>query len=374
MEKHRMTDARMYRLQAAMEEESADLIALIPGPNLSYLSGLSFHLMERPVVALIPRVGLPALVLPDLEAAKLTASRIPFIPFPYGEDETSRSGAFLAMAKRMNVGALKVAVEYRRMRVLELRLLEKAAPQMTTGEADPLLARVRMIKELAEAQAMREAAHIAERAFEQTLPAICAGVSELEIAAELTLQTLRSGSDSELPFAPIVASGPNAALPHALPGERRLQAGDLVVIDWGAAHQGYFSDLTRTLAVGEPSDELRLVYETVRRANQAGREASRPGATAGEVDAAARTVIVAAGYGERFIHRTGHGLGLEAHEEPFISEGSDVRLEPGMTFTIEPGIYLAGVGGVRIEDDVLVTAEGAESLTAYPRELKVIAG
>ena len=369
-----MADARLQRLQLEMEREATDLVALLPGANLTYLSGLSFHLMERPVVALIPRVGLPALVLPDLEAAKLTASRIPFIPFPYGEDETSRSGAFLAMVKRMKVGALKVAVEYRRMRVLELRLLEKAAPQMTTGEADPLLARLRMIKGPAESDAMREATRIAERAFEQTLPAIRPGVSELEIAAELTLQTLRSGSDSELPFAPIVASGPNAALPHALPGERRLQAGDLVIVDWGAAHRGYISDLTRTVAIGTVSDELILVYETVRRANQAGREASRPGATAGEGDAAARAVIVAAGYGERFIHRTGHGLGLEAHEEPFIREGSDVRLEPGMTYTVEPGIYLAGVGGVRIEDDVLITAGGAESLSVYPRELRVISG
>jgi len=369
-----MADARLQRLQAEMEKDAVDLVALLPGPNLTYLSGLSFHLMERPVVALIPRKGLPALVLPDLEAAKVAASRIPFIPFPYGEDDTSRTGAFLAMAKRMNLGAQKVAVEYRRMRVLELRLLEKAAPQMTTGEADPLLARVRMYKEPAEAQAMREAVRMAERAFEQTLPAIRPGVSELEIVAELTLQTLRSGSDSELPFAPIVACGPNAALPHALPGERRLQAGDLVIVDWGAAHQGYFSDLTRTLAIGSLTDELRLVYETVRRANQAGREACRPGVTAGEVDAAARSVIAAAGYGERFVHRTGHGLGLEVHEEPFIREGSEVRLEPGMTFTIEPGIYLAGVGGVRIEDDVLITAEGAETLSVYPRDLRVIAG
>jgi Xaa-Pro dipeptidase len=368
-----MTDAPMHRLQAVMEKEAADLIALIPGPNLTYLSGLSFHLMERPVVALIPRAGLPALVLPELEAAKLTASSVPFIPFPYGEDETSRSGAFLAMARRMNLGAQKVAVEHLRMRVLELRLLEKAAPQITTMDADPLLARVRMYKQPAEAQAMREAAHIAERAFELTLPAIRPGASELEIAAELTLQTLRSGSDSELPFAPIVASGPNAALPHALPGERRLQRGDLVIVDWGAAYRKYFSDLTRTLAIGTLSDELRIVYETVRGANQAGRDACRPGVTAGEVDAAARSVIAAAGFGERFIHRTGHGLGLEAHEEPYISEGSEVRLEPGMAFTIEPGIYLTGVGGVRIEDDLLITPEGAESLTAYPRELKVIA-
>ncbi len=369
-----MSDARLQRLRAEMEKAALDLVALIAGPNLFYLSGLSFHLMERPVVALIPRVGLPALVLPELEAAKLAASRVPFIPFPYGEDETSRAGAFLAMAKRMNLGAQKVAVEHLRMRVLELRLLEQAAPQMTTADANPLLARVRMYKEPAESQAMREAAHIAERAFAQTLPAIRPGVSEIEIAAELTLQTLRSGSDSELPFAPIVASGPNAALPHALPGERRLQMGDLVIVDWGAAHQGYFSDLTRTLAIGTLSDGLRLVYESVRRANQAGREACRPGATAGEVDAAARSVIEAAGYGQQFIHRTGHGLGIEAHEEPYISAGSQVRLEPGMTFTIEPGVYLTGVGGVRIEDDMLVTAEGAESLSGYPRELKLIAG
>jgi len=366
-----MSDARLKRLQAEMEKAALDLIALIPGPNLAFLSGLSFHLMERPVVALIPRAGMAALVLPELEAAKVAASRIPFVPFPYGEDEASRTAAFAAMAKRMEIGSQRLGVEYLRMRVLELRLLEDIAPRVTTLDAGPMLASVRMIKDEDEIAAMRAAVRIAERAFEQTLPAIRAGAREGEIAAELTLQMLRAGSDSELPFAPIVASGPNAALPHALPGERMLQSGDLVIIDWGAAHKGYFSDLTRTLAIGALSDELRAVYEAVRCANQAGREAARPGATAGNVDGAARSVIAAAGYGERFIHRTGHGLGLEAHEEPYIRDGSALRLAPGMTFTVEPGVYISGVGGVRIEDDVVVTAQAAESLSSYSRELFV---
>jgi Xaa-Pro aminopeptidase len=367
-----MTDARMQRLQAEMEKSGLELVALIPGPNLLYLSGLSFHLMERPVVALIPREGMAALVLPELEAAKVAASRFPFIPFPYGEDADSRAGAFTAIAKRMKLGAQKVAVEYLRMRLLELRLLEKAAPEVATTDAGPLMASLRMAKDDTEIEAMREAVRIAERGFEATLPAMRVGAREREIAAELTLQMLRAGSDSELPFAPIVASGPNSALPHAIPGDRALQAGDLVIIDWGASHRGYFSDLTRTLAIGTLSEELRAVYAAVRRANQAGREAVRPGASAGEVDAAARTVIKQAGYGERFIHRTGHGLGLEAHEEPYINEGSNLLLAPGMTFTIEPGVYLQGTGGVRIEDNLVVTTQGGESLSHYSRELKVI--
>ncbi len=367
-----MSDARLQRLQAEMENAALDLVALIPGPNLFYLSGLSFHLMERPVVALIPRVGMAALALPELEAAKVAASRIPFIPFPYGEDVDSRTGAFAAMAKRMKLGAQKVAVEYLRMRLLELRLLEKAAPNVTTTDAGPLMASLRMAKDEIEVEAMREAVRIAERGLAATLPAIRVGAREREIAAELMLQMLRAGSDSELPFAPIVASGPNSALPHAVPGERALEAGDLVIIDWGASHRGYFSDLTRTLAIGTLSDTLRAVYDAVHRANRAGREAVRPGTTAGEVDGAARAVIAKAGYGERFIHRTGHGLGLEAHEEPYISEGNDLRLAPGMTFTIEPGVYLQGTGGVRIEDNMVVTAQGGESLSQYSRELMVI--
>ena len=154
--------------------------------------------------------------------------------------------------------------------------------------------------------------------------------------------------------------------------QRKLENGDLVVIDWGATYEDYCSDLTRTFAIGQLSDELRKIYETVKNANQAGRSAGQPEIEAGEVDRAARGVIESAGYGQFFTHRTGHGLGMEGHETPYMFGANKQILTTGMVYTVEPGIYLPGKGGVRIEDDVVVTANGSESLSDYPRELQIL--
>jgi Xaa-Pro dipeptidase len=182
------------------------------------------------------------------------------------------------------------------------------------------------------------------------------------------VQLYRAGS-GELPFHPIIASGENGALPHAFVTDRKIQRGDLVTIDWGANVNGYFSDLTRTFAIGEVSDELQKIYELVRAANAAGCAAAAPGRTGQDVDRATRRVIAEAGYGQYFTHRTGHGLGLEGHEEPDMKEGQTLPLEPGNLFTVEPGIYMPGVGGARIEDNVVITAARAEILTTLPRDL-----
>jgi Xaa-Pro dipeptidase len=187
------------------------------------------------------------------------------------------------------------------------------------------------------------------------------------------MQTLRAGSESELPFAPIVASGPNSALPHATVTDRVLQPGDLLTLDWGAAKDHYIADLTRTFAVArEPKAELKTIYDLVKGANTAGVAAARVGATCASVDAAARRVIAEGGYGDDFVHRVGHGLGLEGHEDPSMHGNNTTVLEAGMTFTIEPGIYLPGKGGVRIEDDVVARESGGESLSTLPRDLRVI--
>jgi len=204
------------------------------------------------------------------------------------------------------------------------------------------------------------------------LPAIKIGMTEKELASELTVQLLRNGAESKLPFAPIVCAGPNSANPHAVPSERRLQAGDLLIIDWGATFDNYLSDLTRTFAIGEASPEYARIAQVVAEANQAGRDAATPGVPASLVDSAARQVIEKAGYGSYFIHRTGHGLGMEEHEEPYIRSDNTQLLLPGMTFTVEPGIYLPERGGVRIEDNVVITESGSESLSNFPRELKVV--
>ncbi len=266
-------------------------------------------------------------------------------------------------------GSSNVGVEPTRLRYLELDLLQRAAPQAKFLSAEETLSSMRMCKEESELAAMRKAVVIAQSALLATVPSIKPGVSELEIAAELTLQLLRGGSDTEFPFSPIVSGGPNSANPHATPSTRKLQSGDLLVIDWGATVQGYASDLTRTFAIGEVDPEFENIARIVLLANAAGREKAGPGVTASQVDQAARDVIEKAGYGVFFTHRTGHGLGLEAHEPPYIRAGSQLALEPGMTFTIEPGIYLPERGGVRIEDNVCITASGVECLSDLPREL-----
>jgi Xaa-Pro dipeptidase len=194
-------------------------------------------------------------------------------------------------------------------------------------------------------------------------------MTERELASELVLQLLRQGSDPDLPFFPIVASGPNSANPHAHPTDRRIQEGDLLIVDWGASSGGYFSDITRTFAIGAVAPEFARIAEVVLEANAAARMAAKPESSAAEVDHTARSVITDAGYGEYFIHRTGHGLGLESHEHPYIRSDNPQLLKPGMTFTIEPGIYLTGTAGVRIEDDVVVTPDGSKSLVNLPREL-----
>ena len=374
---------RLHRLQAALAQANLNCVAAIAGPNLYYLTGLSFHLSERPAVGFFPAVGDPVMVVPALEESKVTTGGpYPIRLFTY-DDIAGPAAAFGQAAQALGPAAQPLGVEFGRMRVMEWRWIEaafaaavaavaaKADGQPGFQPAEPVLARLRMAKDEAELAHMRRATVIAERALAATLPYVKVGLSEHDLAAELVAQMLRAGSDAELPFAPIVASGPNAALPHAAVTDRALQAGDLLIVDWGAAYHGYFSDLTRTFAVGEVAAELQTVFAVVQAANAAGRAAARPGVTCASVDAAARRVIAAAGYGDFFTHRVGHGLGLEAHEAPSMHGENQMVLEPGMTFTIEPGIYLPGRGGVRIEDDMVITADGSESLSVYPRDWRV---
>ncbi|MEW6568609.1 MAG: Xaa-Pro peptidase family protein [Chloroflexota bacterium] len=368
-----MIAERWRRLSQALQSHGLQALALTPGPSLYYLTGLSFHLMERPVIGLFPPSGRACLVLPELEREKAEASGLDLRLESYGEEEPARAEALSRALSALSLSDGRIGIEPLRMRVMELRLLERVAPSAQFVPAEAVIASLRLAKEAAEVEAMRQAVRAAESALEAALPLVRAGMSERELASELTLQMLRAGSEPELPFPPIVASGPNSALPHAVASDRRLQPGDLVLLDWGASVRGYISDLTRTFSLGPPSDEWLRLHSVVAQANAAGREAVRPGATCADVDRAARAVIASAGYGEAFLHRTGHGIGLEAHEPPYIRGDNPEPLARGMTFTIEPGIYFPGRGGIRIEDNVLVTPEGSDCLTTLPRQLRQIA-
>lgn len=368
-----MYSSRLSRLQDELANRNLDGYALNPGPSLYYLTGVSFHLMERPIVCLVPRSGQPALVLPEMERLKAEASALDLTAFAYGENPEAPPQAFSSALESLGLVGARVGIEPLRLRTFEANLIEVAAPDLSLVAAGELMAGLRACKNELEINSIRRAVSIAEAALEATLPLIQLGMTERQVGAELVVQLLRRGSDSELPFQPIVASGPNSAHPHATSSERPLAAGELLLIDWGAGVDGYCSDLTRTFALAEVDDEMRAIHRAVLNANEAGRQAVAPNISCGFVDAAAREQIEAAGFGDQFIHRTGHGIGLEAHELPYLHAGNESALAPGMVLTVEPGIYLPERGGLRIEDDVLVTEAGRETLSTRGRELEVLA-
>lgn len=366
-------EKRLTRLKDLLGAARLDALILNAGPTLTYLTGLGFHLSERPIIGVFMSDRAPVLILPELEVNKVEEVSYSLHARTYGENPAGWQRVIQAVFKELKIDRARVGVEPRRFRFLEYQLSHEACPEMRFSSAESIVAHLRMHKDEREIEAMRTAIQIAQNALLTILPSIRSGESERQLAGRISAQALLGGADAELPFSPIVASGPNSANPHAVAGERILQAGDWLIIDWGAAYLGYIADLTRTFAVGEVDDELERIAGIVLEANAAARALARPGVTAGEIDLAARKIIAEAGYGEYFIHRTGHGLGMEPHEEPYLFAGNDLRLEAGMTFTIEPGIYLPGRGGVRIEDDVLITPTGCESLSDLPREIMSIA-
>lgn len=363
---------RITRIQQAMCRYGFDALAIVPGSNLRYLSGITLHAGLRLTLALIPVSGQSALVVPALEHARIAETTDALFRFYPWSDAEGPEQALARAARDIGLGAGSViGIEYTVMRVFELRALEQAIPGARMTDAIPLLADLRMVKDAEELNAIRQAVRVIEDTLRQTITQVRAGMRERDIA-DLWERAIRAAGCFPA-FETIVASGPNSANPHHTSGDRALQEGDLVVFDGGAVYQGYVSDITRTFAVGHLSDEALRIHNLVQAANTAGHTAAaQPGATGESIDAAARQVIEQNGYGPYFLHRTGHGIGLDVHEPPFIVAGNRNPLPIGATFTIEPGIYIRGLGGVRIEDDVVITANGAESLTTFPREVQYL--
>jgi Xaa-Pro dipeptidase len=354
-----------------MRAHDLDALVLVPGPNMVYITGLSFHLSERPILAIFKEDGRRAIVLPELEAVKVTrAHRIEVFSYT---DEDGHEAAVQHACEALALGRSRLGAEGLRVRLVEVQLLERYAPGCGLVMAEDVLADLRMQKDGHELNLMRSAIAATEEALQATISRVTVGLTEREVASMLRIELLRAGGDA-MAFSPIVVAGPNAALPHATPSDRPIRAGETLIVDCGATIGGYAADITRTFAIAGLDRELIRVYEVVQAANRAGRAAVRPHVRAEEIDRAARDVIEDAGYGEAFIHRTGHGLGLETHEPPYIVAGNRQTLRPGMTFTVEPGIYLPGLGGVRIEDDVVVTEEGGETLTTFTREMVMLSG
>ena len=366
-----MTD-RIGNLKIQIKNARLDAIVVNPGASFRYFTGLQFHLMERPVVMVFIDNEVPRFILPRLEEAKVGSLGFESQNYFYGDDPATWQAEFDQALGDFKTRQLRIGVEPTVLRFLELELLQKSLPGAEFVDGSQVFAQLRMRKDADELTKMRKASEIAENALLSTLRTVKVGQTEKEIASELMVQLYRHGSDSELPFAPIVASGPNTANPHASPSDRQLEAGDVLLFDWGAGYEGYYSDITRCFFVEHEDQRMLEIAETVQRANQSAVAVGKAGMTAGQVDEAARDKIEEAGLGAYFTHRTGHGLGMEAHEAPYIFSGNDQVLKEGMVFTIEPGVYVPGLGGIRIEDDVVVDQDGLTCLTTLPREVLTI--
>jgi Xaa-Pro aminopeptidase len=367
---------RVHRARDLAGELGLDLLVLTPGSDLRYLSGYNAHAMERLTALAVPRRGEPFLVVPRLEAPMVAASPaaaldLDLIPW----NETDDAFALLASAAAARLGATprRIAVGARTWAEHALGV-QRAVPGAALELAAPVLDRLRMVKTPAEVEELALAGVAIDRVHARIGEWLRVGRTEAEVGADIGAAILAEGHVA-VDFT-IVGSGPNGASPHHELSDRRVEAGDLVVVDIGGmTATGYRSDCTRTYVVGgAPPADVAGWYAVLHAAQQAATEAVRPGVTAEAIDAAAREVIAAAGWGEHFIHRTGHGIGLDTHEAPYVVAGNDLPLEPGMAFSVEPGIYLAGRCGARIEDIVVCTDDGVRPLNNVRRELVELPG
>ena len=357
---------RRDRAARACRDQGLAALLIAPGSDLAYLAGYRIRPSERLTCLALTADGRSTLVVPSLEAPRAAAAA-PDLELRSWE-ETEDPFAFV---RGLVPAPGDVAIADQMWAAFVLRL-QAALPGRGFRPASAVTRALRERKDEAEIRALREVSAAADRAYPRILGTEFAGRRERDVAADL-VAALRAEGHDEVSFT-IVASGPNGASPHHETGDRRIADGDVVVMDFGGVREGYCSDITRTVHVGPRVDpEVQRVHDTVRRAQDAGYAAARAGAPAEAVDAAARAVIADAGYGDRFIHRTGHGIGLDGHEHPYLVTGNSQELAPRMAFSIEPGIYLPGRFGVRIEDIAILDDAGvAEPLNRAERDLAVV--
>jgi len=359
--------SRLAECRDRLAAVDADALVLFPSLNLEYLTGFREEPMERHFLLFVPAAGGPVFLAPELSAQQVREETAVEDVRGWADEEDPAEHVD-AIATELGLTDGRVLVDDR-MWALFTQDLRAAMPDAEFGLASEALAELRLRKDEREVDALRRAGELADRVSVEIRErgADVVGLTEDELAAEIEgLLAAHGGAD--LSFEVIAGSGPNGAKPHHTHGDRTIEAGDPVVLDFGAYVDGYPGDQTRTCVfAGDPPEGYEDVHETVLAAQEAAVEAVEPGVTAGAVDRAARSVIEDAGYGDAFVHRTGHGVGLDVHEPPYVVAGNDRELEPGMVFSVEPGIYLEGRFGVRIEDLVVVTEDGCERLNDSPR-------
>jgi Xaa-Pro dipeptidase len=353
--------SRVRRLKTVLEEAGLHGAVVVPGPNMKYLTGVDSLMLERPFMLLIPVEGDVHLVAPALESGPYRGSPLRIRLHPWTDSEGP--GGAIATAVRETGMRGRWGFEGR-VPFQYFERLTKKAP-LKPGDAEPLLQRLRQTKDETEARLLKKSGNILSRAFEELPGLIREGASELEVAKAATDLIYSKGATRVDDM--LVQSGVMSADPHHLPSSKKIARGDGVVIDVGTTFQGYYADVTRTFCVGR-SAEVEEVYVKVLEAQEAAIRAAGAGVRVGAVDFAARRVLTEAGMGPNFFHRTGHGLGLEIHEAPYIVEGGREKLGPNMCFTVEPGAYFRGRFGVRIEDDVLIEGKKGTTITDAPKE------
>lgn len=354
--------ARIRRAREIMGVQGVDVLLMSVGSDLPYLTGYEAMPLERLTMGVITATE-ATLVVPQLEAPRVTDRGVCDV-VPWGETDDP-----IDIVRRLAGSPQRVAIGSQTWARFLIGL-QQAMPAARFTDATAVMRPLRIIKDDDEIELLRQAGAGADRVIARLRRLPFSGRSESALAREVGEMTVEEGHETALFH--IVASGPNAASPHHEPGGRLIQSGDAVVIDFGGRLGGYCSDTTRTFHVGEPPAEYGEAFDALHAAQLAGTAAAAPGVAAQDVDRAARRVLDEAGWGKWFIHRTGHGIGLDVHEDPYLVEGNATVLQPGMAFSVEPGVYVAGKWGMRIEDIVVCTADGRETLNNSPRRLAIV--
>lgn len=361
---------KLANLKKYLKQQQLDAALITDPHNIFYLTDFNSDPKERLLAVMVFAEAEPFLICPAMEASDAKAAGWTGEIAGHADTQDAMQVLYETAATR-NVPLKRIAIEKAHMNVERYDAINHYFQSPEIQSIDGQMNAMRVIKDEAELDILRHAASLADYAIEVAADVMQEGMTEIELMTEIETALKKRGI-THMSFDTTVLTGPKAASPHGKTGQRKIERGDLVLMDLGVIYEGYCSDITRTLAFGEPSEQAKEVYDIVKRAEQVALDAVRPGVTAAELDGIARKTIEDAGYGEYFTHRLGHGLGISVHEFPSIHGGNNMPLEAGMVFTIEPGIYVADQVGVRIEDDLVVTENGYEVLTKYPKELTVI--
>lgn len=362
-------DQRWIELEQQMQQHGMDTLLITDPKHVYYLTGFLSNPHERFLGLLLKAGSEPVMLAPalDEEAAKAAIGSMELITHQDTEDP------YRLLQQRLGSDGSKgtIGLEKEYVTLDRYERLQAALQFSASADIGPSLREMRIRKSPEEIKRMRHAVKLIEQVLELSLKQIKEGVTENELVAEVEYQIRKLGADGPS-FDSMVLFGEKTALPHGVPGERKLQSGDMIMFDIGVYANGYASDITRTFGYGELTAEQIKIYETVLAANEAAIAAIKPGVTFGSIDKAARDVIEAAGYGRYFNHRLGHGLGIDVHEFPSVHGQNELFLREGNVFTVEPGVYVPGIAGVRIEDDVAVTDSGVDVLTTFPKHLQYL--